>query len=142
MRRLTPKYEATASRHAETARRHSSSDTEELFFFFFCRIVLFLANVLPLHRHPLETSCSLREKAAAESRGERLRGPPRSRHPSQRVCLQIAAHLMFLNNLYLLSYQRGGVRLSNMRGAHSEPRGPLSQPRCIPYSILSLLVFD
>lgn len=28
------------------------------------------------------------------------------------------------------------------RGTHSQPRGPLTQPRCIPYSILSLLVFD
>lgn len=48
---------------------------------------------------------------------------------------------MFLNSLYLLSYQRGGVWLSNVWGAHSQPRVPLSQPRRIPYSILSLLVF-
>lgn len=52
---------------------------------------------------------------------------PYARHPSQQVSL--AAHLMFLNNLYLLSYQRGGVRLSNTRGARSplSAEGP-SQP--------------
>lgn len=94
-------------------------------------------------KYPINTSCGSNKKPAAEysqPRGQATLSPPR--HPWQRDCFPLATYLMFLNNLYLLSYQRGGVWLSNTGGAHSQPRGPLSQPRCIPYSILSLLVFD